>query len=1019
MRYIVLPVLGILLIFVPMLVSADVIVYNEDFGDRSVYPDGNSAIHEGDITNQQPYYYDTYACPPKGKVFYEIWDATQGKGEVVNIGGRRGHVLRVWHTGRRGEWGKSVHNTFMKTFRPAYDLPLVVEFKFRPARYNPKPTAAGPYAGAAGDPAFDYKEIACKWRFYADDPEGRGAGYRMKYSLYYDGTLWQAFRGQGFPDGSNPGSAVDIGGKDAGPEDVWNAGTGKWLEYRLFHDTTGQEIRVYLTNEDHPLHHPFVDENGVDLDRDKIIGEFTVGPGKNGMKPDEKVGYVRFRQFGELQGGADQTASYLGEYYLGDENQDGSPAEFDDIYVYYMGEPASTRMIRGEFTIEYPYWCYFKFEDLEYQIRSAAGSVPREPIMAGMDDFHLWSASKAVKKHEDYPEGEEPNIPIIREYAVGPVPPGTYDLVFKHANHLAAVVSGVTVTSAADATGIDFTLFAGDASGDFINFMESGVPVMGPDNDCDSWDLATVKFEMGGCPLGLSAPTYRGRSGDFDGDGYVTDFDLAAVDLKSGHYPPDPEPGNWYVRKTIPDEAVRKLLAEKEKRIDVFRSIETAKAPVIDGNLDDACWQKSEEIRDFLGRPRGAGKDVSVEYLGTSVRILHDKDNLYVGFDCPEPLMDKISAELLPKDAAGVAIGDRVGVVIDYSHSHSDLHLFMVNAAGGKYDAYREIGEKFRAEWNADWRSAAQQRENGWSVEFSIPFAELPGKRNPVMGINFIRFRKPGIAEKSATSMSWGSIYVPPYWADMYFEDAPVYLLKAELDGDNPGVLDLLVGRRDGFEGKSILKVDAGTDEKRFPAQKIPIDFKEIKTSQISVDGDFLGPASYIPDVVFIDFFDSEKGRNTFTASYPLRANEEVSALIRDVDEAGARLKELKNSVSIDSEVLASCNYLIGRIDQLRPDSGFSFFLKRKLQVAMWRAQEDLKELNTTLDLIEQGKDPFTGERGSFVRTYFSKVDRTRQPYRLFVPKNYGEKKDVKHPLCLFLHGWFGTYRSYPITANI
>ncbi len=526
------------------LARADVTIYDEDFGDKPFYPDGSQALRMGDITNQNPYCYDTFAHPPKGKVFYEVWDATQGKGEIVDIGGNHGRVLQVWHTGRDEEWGKAVHNTFMAMFRPTYNLPLVVEFKFRPADYDPHPTMIGPYVGAAEDPSYGYKEVAARWRFYLDDPTEGGGGYRMKYILYYDGTLWQSFRTQGIPGSENPGPVVDVGGKDAGPADIWNPASRKWLEYRLVHDPAHQEIRIYLTNEDRPLHRPFLDENGNDLDRDKVINAFTIRPGNNGLAKDENVKYLRFRQFGELQGGCDQSAAFVDGHYRGDADQDGSKVEYDDIHVYYPGTPANQRRITGTFTVAYPYWCYYKFENLEWQLRPPAKKGrPQKPLLNGTDDFHLWSASKAVKEHSAYPADGEPNVPVTREYVVGMVAPGTYDLAFKHRNHLAVLISNLAVAADADATGINFTILAGDAGADFINHLdEADNPVINSDNDCDSWDLKIVNAELDKGPLGVTGRKYAGTSGDFDGDGKVTTWDKAGVEANQGK-----KGGAWYV----------------------------------------------------------------------------------------------------------------------------------------------------------------------------------------------------------------------------------------------------------------------------------------------------------------------------------------------------------------------------------------------------------------------------------------------------------------------------------------
>ncbi len=548
---------GIMAIAFSGAAAADVLMYDEDFGDRLTYPDGSPAIQLGDISGQNPWDYDTYAYPPLGTEFYEIWDATQGDGWITNIGGTHQRVLQTWYTGSDEQWGKTVHNSFMNMFRPDYQLPLVVEFKFRPAYYDPHPTVQGPYTAAAQDPSYEYKEMACKFRFHTDSPTGVG-GYRMRYSLYYDGSFWQSFREQGFPGSAGGGPEVDLGGKDGGGYNIWDAtknGVGEWLEYRLVNDPVRQEVRVYLGCEDNPLTpvtslirdangDPYRDANGNILlsqngaiwDAARQISEYTVEPG-TGLGADETLLYVRCRQIGELQGGADQTAAYSEEEerYIGDANWDGSKASYDDIRVCYLGTARRVRRISGTFTIEYPYWCYYKLEKVGWQLRPpAGGGGPKKPLQEGVEDFQLWY-QPVNKYHASYAGTVEPNIPIVRDFTIGLVEPGTYDASFKHNHRLAFTVSNLAVSSTADATGIKLTLFAGDVSGDFINFRDAlGNPIVRTDNDCDSWDLATLSTEFNGTgyPYNTTLPlamNYRGQSGDLDNDSRVTTWDQQAV----------------------------------------------------------------------------------------------------------------------------------------------------------------------------------------------------------------------------------------------------------------------------------------------------------------------------------------------------------------------------------------------------------------------------------------------------------------------------------------------------------
>lgn len=65
---------------------------------------------------------------------------------------------------------------------------------------------------------------------------------------------------------------------------------------------------------------------------------------------------------------------------------------------------------------------------------------------------------------------------------------------------------------------------------------------------------------------------------------------------------------------------------------------------------------------------------------------------------------------------------------------------------------------------------------------------------------------------------------------------------------------------------------------------------------------------------------------------------------------------------------------------------------------------------NEILDAVENGKDPFAGKTGDFHRAYRSGVDKTLQPYRLFVPGRYDATKPA--PLVVALHGMGGDENS-------
>jgi predicted esterase len=72
---------------------------------------------------------------------------------------------------------------------------------------------------------------------------------------------------------------------------------------------------------------------------------------------------------------------------------------------------------------------------------------------------------------------------------------------------------------------------------------------------------------------------------------------------------------------------------------------------------------------------------------------------------------------------------------------------------------------------------------------------------------------------------------------------------------------------------------------------------------------------------------------------------------------------------------------------------------------------EELSAAAARLDQIAKGENPLNTVRGDFRWAYVSDVDKTLQPYRVYVPSAYDGKK--KYPLIIALHGMGGDENSF------
>ncbi|MHB9139201.1 MAG: sugar-binding protein, partial [Victivallaceae bacterium] len=135
--------------------------------------------------------------------------------------------------------------------------------------------------------------------------------------------------------------------------------------------------------------------------------------------------------------------------------------------------------------------------------------------------------------------------------------------------------------------------------------------------------------------------------------------------------------------------------------------------PVIDGKLDDKCWQVPVvgEFRDFVN----FGKS-KVE---TKIWLAYDNDYFYCAAKCYEPDQSKIVRKHTKRDFA-LWNDDSMELFLDTSCGRKNYYQFIINSANAIYDS-NMTDKKF----NADVKSAVSFDADGWTVEMAIPWKDL------------------------------------------------------------------------------------------------------------------------------------------------------------------------------------------------------------------------------------------------------------------------------------------------------
>jgi hypothetical protein len=156
-----------------------------------------------------------------------------------------------------------------------------------------------------------------------------------------------------------------------------------------------------------------------------------------------------------------------------------------------------------------------------------------------------------------------------------------------------------------------------------------------------------------------------------------------------------------------------------------------AAPPVLDGKLDDACWQGAPGIGALRLRTPGAADPTQP----AQAWICRDAENLYVAVRCAEAAMSDVRRDV-KEDNGAVWGDDSLEVWIVPQHQTNRAGQLIANLLDKHYSSGILPG----------WTTATVTQENGWTMEFRIPFAclnEPAPKPGDIWGFNIGRTEHP------------------------------------------------------------------------------------------------------------------------------------------------------------------------------------------------------------------------------------------------------------------------------------
>ncbi len=181
--------------------------------------------------------------------------------------------------------------------------------------------------------------------------------------------------------------------------------------------------------------------------------------------------------------------------------------------------------------------------------------------------------------------------------------------------------------------------------------------------------------------------------------------------------------------------------AERER---VAPAIQIDENPVLDGRMNEACWQSGEWQTQFLKVPDRTAPAGEIRF-----KVLNNARGLWFGIAVAD---ESVIARPRPHGEA-VWHDDAVEILLapvaefPADRNVREIAHFIVNAAGAQYEDYM-IGGVADSQWHPDWRCAAQRTQDGYTLEVFIPFSALSDRqlRSGDWRLNIFRVDKGGPA---------------------------------------------------------------------------------------------------------------------------------------------------------------------------------------------------------------------------------------------------------------------------------
>jgi hypothetical protein len=155
----------------------------------------------------------------------------------------------------------------------------------------------------------------------------------------------------------------------------------------------------------------------------------------------------------------------------------------------------------------------------------------------------------------------------------------------------------------------------------------------------------------------------------------------------------------------------------------------------LDGRLDEGFWKRAVPAADFMQIDPANGTPATEP---TEVRVVFDKDTLYIGVTCFDSEPTKWLGYETRRDQF-LSSDDRFMWTIDTFLDTRSGYFFEMNPSGLMADSVFGTNGDNRA-WDGIWNARVRRSEIGWTIEIAIPFRTVNfDPNNDTWGMNFQR----------------------------------------------------------------------------------------------------------------------------------------------------------------------------------------------------------------------------------------------------------------------------------------